>query len=157
MGRGELIEADAGLRGERDLRSGAIGAAQCHDFFGDLLAERGAVGLALPVGDLGQADIQCGVQHGPLRWCEPHQAPVSGCDNRGLHRGSGRRLDIDRVGAALPVDGADRVVNRAVDNRQRARLQDRIRGDCRRVQRDHIPVGHLIRVGTRNGKQADRR
>ena len=42
----------------------------------------------------------------PLRGREPHQAPMSGCDNRGLHRGSGRRLDIDRIGAALPVDGA---------------------------------------------------
>ena len=131
-------------------------AAQRHDFFGDLLAERGAVGLALPVGDLGQADVQCRVQHGPLRRREPHQAPVSGCDNRGLHRGSGRRLDIDRVGAALAVDGAYRVVNRAVDNRERARLQDRIRRDCGRVQRDHIPVGHRIGVRTRDGKQAGR-
>ena len=26
---------------------------------------------------------------------------MRGRDNRGLHRGSGRRLDVDRVGAAL--------------------------------------------------------
>jgi hypothetical protein len=66
MGQGELIEANAGLCREHDLHGGAIGAAECHQFFGDLLAERSAFGLATARAALRMSDsagaIACGHQ-----------------------------------------------------------------------------------------------
>ena len=62
---------------------------------------------------------------------------MTGRGSRGLHRGSDWRVDIDRVGAALPLYCAHHVVDRAVNNRERARLQDRIGSER---GRGHAPL-----------------
>ena len=151
MRRRELIETGAGLQRENDLGVRPIGAAQRHDLFGDLRADADAVALLRPSAILARAAFNARVQHRPLRRREPHQHTVGCRRNRGINGGSGRRLEIDRVGGALLLHHSHGVIDRAVDNGEDARLQDCIRRHRSRVDRDDIPVSDHIRCACQAG------
>ncbi len=156
MRRRELVETGAGLRREDDPDVGLVGAAQRHDSFRDLRADADTLGLAVTVGDLGQGRIQGSIHHGALRRCEANERTMCRRCNRRINGGCSRRLEIDSVGRALPVHRSHRIVDRAVDNGEDARLQDRVRRHRRGAERDDVPVRDRIRVRPPGGLRQQR-